>query len=270
MSLCKRKKEDESVSADDDDDVCLISKAPEVISVDIPQRKGKEQECSRNWEATTSTGLVSYQDCNLSVEPRETCKRTKYDEEEEGVAAHASYGIISKTPERSRESYKRTRFKNSSTNKIRENLMERDKTDESTGLSLVCVPPGMKECDEEPVVVTTGTASKRTSGVVDIGVNKFAYFFQVALPGVSKDSGEFSCEIKSDGKVILEGSTTTGCKMIKRHSRVFKMNIQKLCPPGPFKLSFSLPGPVDPRLFSPNFRSDGIFEAIVIRQVNSI
>nr|VDD43102.1 unnamed protein product [Brassica oleracea] len=139
--------------------------------------------------------------------------------------------------------------------------MERDRTDESTSLSLVCVPPGMKECDAEPVVTTTGTASKVTLGpsigVVDIGVNKSAYFLQVALPGVCKDSGEFSCEIESDGKVILEGSTTKGCKTIKRHSRVFKMNIRKLCPPGPFRLSFSLPGPVDPRLFSPNFRSNG-------------
>lgn len=71
--------------------------------------------------------------------------------------------------------------------------MERDRTDESTSLSLVCVPPGMKECDAEPVVTTTGTASKVTLGpsigVVDIGVNKSAYFLQVALPGVCKDSG---------------------------------------------------------------------------------
>ena len=81
---------------------------------------------------------------------------------------------------------------------------------------------------------------------------------------------KFSCEIKSDGKVILEGSTTTGQKTIERHSRVFKMNSQKLCPPGPFKLSFSLPGLVDPRFVSPNFRSDGIFEAVVIRQKDTI
>ncbi|KAG2268908.1 hypothetical protein Bca52824_063463 [Brassica carinata] len=243
MSPCKRKNEEEAVAA-----VCLISKAPEGISLDIPQRKEKdEQECSRE---ETSTGLVSYQDCNSYAEPPDTCKRKKYDEEETD-AAHASCGII-----------------------ITASLMERDRTDESTSLSLVCVPPGMKECDAEPVVTTTGTASKVTLGpsigVVDIGVNKSAYFLQVALPGVCKDSGEFSCEIESDGKVILEGSTTKGCKTIKRHSRVFKMNIRKLCPPGPFRLSFSLPGPVDPRLFSPNFRSDGIFEAGVIRQENFI
>ncbi|KAJ0257490.1 hypothetical protein HA466_0083430 [Hirschfeldia incana] len=253
MSPCKRKKEEEAVAGGDA--VCHK-----------PQRKGKElEECSINVEATTSTGLVSYQDFNSSVEPRDTCKRKK----DEAVAAHASCEIISKTPERSRESYKRTRFENGET------LMERDRTEHiPTSLSLVSVPPGMKECDAFPAVITTGTASKVTFGpsigVVDIGVNKSAYFFQVALPGVCKDSGEFSCKIKSDGKVILKGSTTTGCKTIKRHSRVFKMSIQNLCSSGPFRLSFRLPGPVDPRLFSPNFRSDGIFEAVVIRQEDSI
>ncbi|KAH0922040.1 hypothetical protein HID58_022058 [Brassica napus] len=255
MSPCKRKNEEEAVAADDA--VCLISKAQEGISLDIPQRKGKEQECSRE---ETSSGLVYYQDCNSYAEPRETCKRKK-----------DAGGIISKTPERSRETYKKRRVKDSSTNKNGETLMEIDKTDEPTSLSLVLVPPEMKECDAEAAVITTGTASKGTLGSsIDIGVNKAAYFFQVALPGVCKASGEFSCEIESDGKVILEGSSTTGCNTIKRHSRVFKMNIRKLCLPGPFKLSFRLPGPVDPRLFSPNFRSDGIFEAVVIRQENLI
>ncbi|KAL0699782.1 hypothetical protein Bca4012_055904 [Brassica carinata] len=254
----KRKKEEEAVAVDG---VCVIisNQISEGFSGDTPQRKGKkEQECSSKAEAM-SNGLVTNQECNSSAEPGETCKRKK-DEED------ASCGIISRTPERFRETYKRRRFRSSSTkatnDKNGETLMERDKTDQSTSLPLVIAPPKMKECDAEPAVVTGGTAI----GVVDIGVNNVAYFFQVALPGVSKDYGEFSCEIKSDGKVILEGSTTTGQKTIERHSRVFKMNSRKLCPPGPFKLSFSLPGPVDPRLVSPNFRSDGIFEAVVIRQ----
>ncbi|KAF8113681.1 hypothetical protein N665_0046s0032 [Sinapis alba] len=262
----KRKKVEEAVAGDA---VCVISeKTAESISGHIQQTKEKEQECSRKEEAT-SNGLVTNQDCNSSPEPLETCKRKK-DEED------ASCGIISKTPERFRETYKRRRFRNSSTktiNKNGETLMEKNKTNQPTTLPLVIVPPVMKECDAEPAVVTTGTASRGTSGtsigVVDIGVNKVAYFFQVALPGVSRENGEFSCEIKSDGKVILEGSTTTGQKTIERHSRVFKMITRKLCPPGPFKLSFSLPGPVDPRLVSPNFRSDGIFEAVVVRQRNS-
>jgi len=43
------------------------------------------------------------------------------------------------------------------------------------------------------------------------------------------------------------------------------MKTQQLCYPGPFTISFSLPGPVDPRLFAPNFRDDGIFEGVVIK-----
>lgn len=43
------------------------------------------------------------------------------------------------------------------------------------------------------------------------------------------------------------------------------MEYQQLTPPGPFTLSFSLPGPVDPRLFSPKFRDDGILEAVVVK-----
>lgn len=257
----KRKKVEEAVAVDA---VCVNSDhIPEGLSGDIPQRKGTEQE------EAMSNGLVTNQECNSSAEPLETCKRKK--DEEEAVSAQASCGVISKTPERFRETYKRRRFKNSSTtatnNKNGETLMERDKTDPP----LVIVPPEMKECDEEPTVVTKGTASRGTSiGVVDIGVNNVAYFFQVALPGVSKENDKFSCEIKSDGKVILEGSTTTGQKTIERHSRVFKMNSRTLWPPGPFKLSFNLPGPVDPRFVSPNFRSDGIFEAVVIRQKDTI
>ncbi|CAH8347039.1 unnamed protein product [Eruca vesicaria subsp. sativa] len=236
----KRKKEEEAVATDA---VCVISnQIPQGLSGDI-----------------MSNGLVTNQECNTSAEPLETCKRKK-DEED------ASCGIISKTPERFRETYKRRRFKNSST-KVNngETLMDEDRTDhQPTSLPLVIVPPEMKS---EPAVVTTGTISRGTSfGSVDIGVNEVAYFFQVALPGVSKDNGEFSCEIASDGKVTLEGSIKTGQKTIERHSRVFKMINRKLCPSGPFKLSFNLPGPVDPRLVSPNFRSDGIFEAVVIRQ----
>ncbi|XP_010477342.1 PREDICTED: increased DNA methylation 3-like [Camelina sativa] len=248
---CKRKKEEDAVVS------CLISK-PDRLSVDIPVSQGMEQDCLRNG-GTVSSGIVSDQ------------------EGEEAVVGHAVVSGMSKTPERFRETYKRKRFKNSSrkaANKNGETLMERGRTDKPTSQALIPVPPpDMKECDAEPSVVTTGTASNRTLGpsvgVVDIGVNNVAYFFQVALPGVRKDYGEFSCEIESDGKVILEGSTTTGEKTIQRHSRVFEMNIRKLCPSGPFKLCFSLPGPVDPRLFSPNFRSDGIFEAVIIRHKDS-
>ncbi|AAD30605.1 Hypothetical protein [Arabidopsis thaliana] len=260
QETCKRKEGEDAVAS------CVISE-PERLSGDIPESQGMKQDCSRNGESAFS-GIVSDQDYYSFVKLPETCKRKN--KEEEAVTGHAVSGT-SKTPERFRETYKRRRFKNSSkkaTNKNGETLMEREKTDKPIPFS-----SEMKESDAEPSVVTTGTASKETLGssvgVVDIGVNKVAYFFQVALPGVRKDYGEFSCEIESDGKVILEGSTTRGEKNIKRHSRVFEMNIRKLCPPGPFKLCFNLPGPVDPRLFSPNFRSDGIFEGVIIRHKNS-
>lgn len=184
---CKRKKEEEAVAS------CVISK-PDRLFVDIPESQGMGQGCSKNGE-TASNGIVSDQDYYSFVELQETCKRKK--EEEEAVAGHAVCGM-SKTPERFRETYKRKRFKNSSKKAIKKNdetLMERDTTDNPTNLAFIPVPPDMKEYDAEPSVVTTGTASKGTQGpsvgVVDIGVNKVAYFFQVALPGVRKDYGIF-------------------------------------------------------------------------------
>lgn len=81
-------------------------------------------------------------------------------------------------------------------------------------------------------------------------------------------AGNFSCEIEPDGKVHIQGSTLGG-KTVRKRSQVFHMKLQQICPPGQFTLTFSLPGPVDPRLFSPNFRSDGIFEAIVIKESNA-
>ncbi|KAK6277535.1 hypothetical protein POUND7_017858, partial [Theobroma cacao] len=84
----------------------------------------------------------------------------------------------------------------------------------------------------------------------------------ITVPNV--DQCEFSCEIESNGKVHLQGSASGG-GTIKKRSRVFHMTFKQLCPAGPFTLSFSLPGPVDPRLFSPNFRPNGIFEAVVIK-----
>ena len=77
-------------------------------------------------------------------------------------------------------------------------------------------------------------------------------------------AGEVSCEIECDGKVHIQGSTAGG-KIIKKRSREFHMKTQNLCPSGPFTVSFNLPGPVDPRLFSPNFRDDGIFEAVIVK-----
>lgn len=77
-------------------------------------------------------------------------------------------------------------------------------------------------------------------------------------------AGQFSCDIESDGRVQIKGLLSGG-KTITKQSRVFQMKTRQLCSPGPFTLLFSLPGPVDPRLFAPNFGPDGIFEGVVIK-----
>ncbi|KAG8369303.1 hypothetical protein BUALT_Bualt15G0137300 [Buddleja alternifolia] len=135
-------------------------------------------------------------------------------------------------------------------------------------LPLIPIPKVEEWCANKSIVFTGTACRGRTGppiGVVDIGVSKSAYYFCIALPGVNKDPGEFSCEIKRDGKVCVQGVTLTGAKTVTKYSRVFEMKFQQQCPPGPFTLYFSLPGPVDPRLLFPTFRSDGIFEAVVAK-----
>ncbi|GER36973.1 HSP20-like chaperones superfamily protein [Striga asiatica] len=124
-----------------------------------------------------------------------------------------------------------------------------------------------KWCSDISTVIT-GTACRGRGppvGSVDIGVGKSSYYFCIALPGVKQEPGEFECDIQKDGKVWVRGVTSTGRKIVNKHSRVFEMKIQQQCSPGPFTLFFSLPGPVNPALFRPNFRSDGIFEAVVTK-----
>eukprot|EP00249_Psilotum_nudum_P007523 c20625_g1_i2 orf=384-1889(-) len=122
----------------------------------------------------------------------------------------------------------------------------------------------------KPAIVFTGTAAARQSGpivgAVDIGVCEDAYFFRAALPGVKKDEGEFSCYVESDGKVVIKGTTTTGEPQVYKNDRVFQIQTQFLCPPGPFTISFQLPGPVEPCQFPGTFGSDGVFEAVVMKQ----
>ncbi|XP_029128322.1 increased DNA methylation 3 isoform X2 [Cajanus cajan] len=141
------------------------------------------------------------------------------------------------------------------------------KSDGPTLMPLLSIPD-IDECSLDSSLILTGTARKGpfgpSVGVVDIGISKGAYLFRVSLPGVKKDSNQFSCDIESDGRVQIRG-VLTGGRTIMKQSRIFQMNTRQLCPPGPFTLSFSLPGPVDPRLFAPNFRSDGIFEGVVVK-----
>jgi hypothetical protein len=76
---------------------------------------------------------------------------------------------------------------------------------------------------------------------------------------------EFSCEVDTNGKVLINGVTTTGEKTVSRYSQVFQMQTQNLCPPGHFSVTFQLPGPVDPHQFSGNFGTDGILEGMVMK-----
>ncbi|XP_075482133.1 increased DNA methylation 3-like isoform X1 [Primulina tabacum] len=135
-------------------------------------------------------------------------------------------------------------------------------------LPLIPIPKVEDWCSNTSIVLT-GTACRDgigpPVGTVDIGVSTSAYYFCIALPGVKKDPGQFSIEIQRDGSVCVKGLTSTGSKTITKYSRVFEMKYQRQCPPGPFTLSFGLPGPVDPRLFSPSFRSDGILEGVVAK-----
>lgn len=78
-------------------------------------------------------------------------------------------------------------------------------------------------------------------------------------------AGDLSCEIERDGKVHLQGVITGGELAKKNPKTEYHMNVAQLSPPGPFTISFKLPGPVDPRLFSPTFRSDGILEGVVMK-----
>ncbi|RDY06146.1 Increased DNA methylation 2, partial [Mucuna pruriens] len=102
-------------------------------------------------------------------------------------------------------------------------------------------------------------------GLMDIGECQDSYLFRVSLPGVKRDEREFSCEVGTDGKVLIRGVTTTGEKTVSRYSQVFEMQTHNLCPPGQFSITFQLPGPVDPHQFSGNFGTDGILEGIVMK-----
>ncbi|KAL5780907.1 hypothetical protein ACOSQ2_011644 [Xanthoceras sorbifolium] len=120
----------------------------------------------------------------------------------------------------------------------------------------------------KPPVVLDGTANEGRAGppigIVDIGVSEDAYLFRVALPGIRKDPHSLSCDIERDGKVQIHG-VVADSGILENSSSVYQMSVQQLCPPGPFTVSFSLPGPVDPRLFKPTFRADGILEGVVIK-----
>ncbi|KAK7331633.1 hypothetical protein VNO80_28370 [Phaseolus coccineus] len=142
------------------------------------------------------------------------------------------------------------------------------KSDGPSFMPLLSVPDagvGNHDCS----LVLTGTARKGilgpSIGMMDLGIGARAYIFRVSLAGVQKDLSKFNCDVETNGRVLISG-VVNGGRTIKKQSRVFQMKLRKLCPPGPFTLSFNLPGPIDPRLFTANFRADGLLEGIAIMQ----
>ncbi|CAN6700260.1 unnamed protein product [Malus baccata var. baccata] len=119
---------------------------------------------------------------------------------------------------------------------------------------------------KESGVALTGTAIAKegSGGVVDIGESEAAYLARVALPGLRTNRGNVKCVIQRDGKVHIQG-VMNGVELLRNSSTVYHMRVQHLCPPGPFAVSFTLPGPVDPRLFSPHFRHDGLLEIVLLK-----
>ncbi|XP_059648545.1 alpha-crystallin domain-containing protein 22.3 [Cornus florida] len=102
-------------------------------------------------------------------------------------------------------------------------------------------------------------------GSVDVAESEDAYLFRVSLPGVEKEN-KFKCEVDPNGKVVVEGISSTGERIVRRGSQIFEMLTQNLCPPGYFSVSFQLPGPVDIQQFKGIFGLDGILEGVVKRR----
>ncbi|KAL5557674.1 hypothetical protein UlMin_033885 [Ulmus minor] len=115
-------------------------------------------------------------------------------------------------------------------------------------------------------LVLTGSLKESIAGspvgLVDFDETEAAYIFQVALPGVSKDHPNVSCEIERDGRVHIEGVVTGHPG---NSSTMPETKVKPISPAGPFTISFTLPGPVDPRLFSPSFRRDGLLKVVVMK-----
>ncbi|GMI88789.1 hypothetical protein like AT1G54850 [Hibiscus trionum] len=115
-------------------------------------------------------------------------------------------------------------------------------------------------------VALTGAAATGSVGPVigkvEIGELEDSYYFRVSLPGVSMDKRDFNCDIEPDGKVLIKGISTTGEKIVCKNSQIFHMLTQNLCPPGPFTVSFQLPGPVNNQEAT-SYLANGMLEAIV-------
>ncbi|KAI4366258.1 hypothetical protein MLD38_022153 [Melastoma candidum] len=121
----------------------------------------------------------------------------------------------------------------------------------------------------KPAVALIGTASGGKTGppigLLDVGVADGAYIFRVALPGEVSD---LKFTIEQSGKVHISGAIKEG-KLVKNSSKVLRTITREIPPPGPFTVSFNLPGPVDSRLIEPRSRPGGILEVVILKSKKS-
>ncbi|KAK4854391.1 hypothetical protein QYF36_023110 [Acer negundo] len=110
------------------------------------------------------------------------------------------------------------------------------------------------------VVFLDGIANTGSSGppigTVDIGESVGSYLFRVALPGIPKGMSFTQIGLKMAIGML-------SCGILENSSSVFQMHVEQICPPGPFCISFSLPGEVDARMVTSTYLPGAILEVTV-------
>ncbi|KAK4753073.1 hypothetical protein SAY87_021871 [Trapa incisa] len=102
-------------------------------------------------------------------------------------------------------------------------------------------------------------------GLLDIGVSDSAYLFRLALPGILKEPNGLKCEVNHSGRVQIQADMASPSARKDSLPGTFRFITPQLSLPGPFSVSFNLPGPVDARLFTPITRQDGVLEVVIMK-----
>ncbi|KAK4854347.1 hypothetical protein QYF36_022605 [Acer negundo] len=93
-----------------------------------------------------------------------------------------------------------------------------------------------------PFVVLDGTAN---SGCIGPAVGAF-------------DIDGLVVGMERNGHVCIKG-VMLGSGILENSSFVFQMHVEQICPPGPFKISFTLPGEIDARMVTSTYLSGAYF-----------
>lgn len=73
------------------------------------------------------------------------------------------------------------------------------------------------------------------------------------------------CDVHHSGRVQIQADLA-GLPATKDCPQgTFRFITPQLTSPGPFSVSFNLPGPVDARLFTPIARQDGVLEVVIVK-----